>query len=130
MTDMSPETSRRARRSLVASLFTTALLGPVALAPAAVVAAPASSYWTDTDNPSLMSALLLLVGGAALLYAVIFLLSYLPSMIRGQRGASAESWHDEPEWFGGPRKGTAAVDSASGAEPDTTHEGGGASARW
>jgi hypothetical protein len=121
------------RRSWAVPLVITGFLTPLALAPAAVATAPESSAWPDTDNPPLAQALLVVVGIPILLFAVIFLLSYLPSMIRRQRGTSVEKWREEPEWFGGPRKGTAAVETPVGAatpsEPDAT-ETGGASARW
>jgi hypothetical protein len=118
------------RRSWAVLLATAGFAVPLALAPPAVATAPVS--WPDTDNPPLMQALLVVVGIPILLYAVIFLLSYLPSMIRAQRGTSAGSWRDQQEWFGGPRKGTAAVDDAAGtaSEPDEAQETGGASARW
>ncbi len=109
------------RRPGAVWLTTAAFFVPLAVAPSAAATAPSS--WPDTDNPPLAQALLFIVGVPILLFAVIFLLSYLPSMIRSQRGASVESWHDEPEWFGGPSKGAA-------AEPEATQETGGASARW
>jgi hypothetical protein len=115
---------------MAASVGALTVLGPLALAPSAVAEPPSS--WPATDNPSAVVAVLFLGGTAALLFAVIFLLSYLPSMIRGQREASTQSWGDQPEWFGGPRKGASAAaehTAGVGAE-DSGHETGGASARW
>ncbi len=106
------------------------VLGPLALAPSATAEPPNS--WPDTDNPSDVASIGILVGAAALLFGVIFLLSYLPSMIRGQRAASTQTWGEQAEWFGGPRKGVpAAADHAAGAGSDEpAQETGGASARW
>ena len=79
-----------------------------------------------TDNAAALTYYSLLSLFPALLFAVIFLLSYLPSMIRGQRYVPAEAWRDEPEWFGGPSRGSDAAEPAAGEDRET----GGASARW
>jgi hypothetical protein len=104
-----------------------------ALLPAGVIlastlsAAPAwastPETWTDTHNPSAATALLTLGGWIFGIIAVIVLLGYLPSMIRGGGSEGALTFTDKTEWFGGPRKG---VDDDA-AQPQGT---GGASARW
>jgi hypothetical protein len=80
------------------------------------------------DRPAPVDKLhaLLLLGGIPLLVAIaIFVLVYLPSMLRGERlspGAPAI----ENQWLGGPRKGTAELAAPDSEESDA----GGASARW
>ncbi len=119
MTDhLTPRPSSRVRRT------TYVVAGALA---AASVAAPASATapdnWADPTNPSAAEALLTLGGWVLGLIAVITLLTYLPSMIRGSSGSDALTFHDKSEWFGGPRTG---VDQQA-EEPQGT---GGASARW
>ena len=119
-------TDRTTPRRRLARLPRTALLAAVVLA-STVSAAPAwaspPETWTDTDNPGLAQALLTLGGWVLGIIAVIALLSYLPSMIRGGSGDGALTFTEKPEWFGGPRTG---VDHEA-EEPQGT---GGASARW
>jgi hypothetical protein len=87
----------------------------------------------QSQHTSTLHALLLLAGVPLLLFVVITLLVYLPSMRKGQSYQPGHVWRGEPEWFGGPRNGLeaadraepAAVGSGSGAETR-----GGASGRW
>ena len=104
----------RLRRSAALSLG--AALGSVA-APA--VAVPSS--WTDTDNPSLGGALLLIGVPVVALIAIITLLTYLPSMM-GRR-APGELAYSDPEWFGGPRTGVK-------TDAEGTEGTGGSGGRW
>jgi hypothetical protein len=96
---------------------------------AAAVAAPPEG-WENSTNDSMLVSLLKLVGIPLLVIVAVTLLTYLPSMIRGGRGAGdpADYFSDNSEWFGGPRTTPEAVESGS------THAGpqalGGGSARW
>lgn len=85
--------------------------------------------WDPTDNGDAYQTLLLLAAIGLGSVLVIALLVYIPSMIRGQ-SSDAVALRDEPEWFGGPRKGAEAA--AAGEQPaDRTDAGqGGASASW
>jgi hypothetical protein len=93
------------------------------------VAGPASADvpegWAQPYHVSVLHTLLIFVGIPALLFALIALAVYLPSLLRGDRikpGAPTV----ENQWFGGPRKGTAEL-----AAPDTEEsKAGGASGRW
>jgi hypothetical protein len=55
--------------------------------------------------------------------AVIALLVYAPSWVRGPKYRPGLSWWAEPAWIGG-------VDSEAVARAAPVHEGGGCSARW
>ena len=56
-------------------------------------------------------------------YAVISLLVYTPSWVRGPKYRPGLSWWAQPIWIGGTD-----LDAAARAEP--LREGGGCSARW
>ena len=94
---------------------------------ASAVAAPPEG-WENAVNDGMLVSLLKLVGIPLLVIAVVTLLTYLPSMVRGGRGSSdpAAYFSDHSEWFGGPRESPAAVE-APAAEKQAL---GGASARW
>jgi hypothetical protein len=81
--------------------------------------------WSTPDDVSALHALLILAGIPLLLFVLITLAVYVPSLVRGERvkpGAPAV----EDQWFGGPRKGTSEL-----AGPDTEEsKAGGASGRW
>jgi hypothetical protein len=77
--------------------------------------------WADTDNPSLVGALLLIGGPVLAVLAVITLLTYLPSMMR--RGSDVVAY-DDPEWFGGPRTGV------KGEDQEVAEGTGGTGGRW
>jgi hypothetical protein len=81
--------------------------------------------WSTPEDVSALHALLLLAGIPLLLFVLITLAVYVPSLVRGERvkpGAPAV----EDQWFGGPRKGTSEL-----AGPDTEEsKAGGASGRW
>lgn len=56
-------------------------------------------------------------------FAIIALLVYAPSWVRGPRYRPGLSWWAEPAWLGGGD-----LDDAARVEPSV--EGGGCSARW
>lgn len=111
----------------------------LALAPACFVllsAGPALAVppegWPAAEPVSTLNALLLLVGGPVALFAIITMFVYLPSMSRGETYTPGLAWHNENEWFGGPRGGVDAADAVA-PEPtdgDAGSDRGGASARW
>jgi hypothetical protein len=66
------------------------------------------------------------IGLPVLLFVVIALLVYAPSMARGPRYRPDLGWEHAPVWFDGPSD-----DSGQRAAPGAaTVTGGGASARW
>ena len=107
---------------------TTVVLAAVAtvlLAVAGPASADVPEGWSDPDSVSMLHVLLVFVGIPLLLFVVICVLVYLPSMLRGERRTPGAAAH-ENQWFGGPRKGTAEL-----AAPDTEEsKAGGASGRW
>ena len=86
-------------------------------------AAPPSDWEPAPDVP-VLHYLLLFFGFPLAIAAVLFLLVYLPSMIKGRSTEPALAFHKESEWFGGPRKG---LDETGDESADNT---GGAGARW
>jgi hypothetical protein len=82
--------------------------------------------WSDAETVDRLQALLIFVGLPLLLFLLISLAVYLPSLVRGESitpGAPAL----EDQWLGGPRTGTAELTAGTTtADADT----GGASGRW
>ena len=122
MTDRTTPRRTTARLLRAALLAAVVLTGTLAAAPA-WAAQPDSPAWADPDNPSPAASLLTMGGWILGIIAVITLLTYLPSMIRGNSGDGTLTFSEKSEWFGGPRTG---VDNEA-EEPQGT---GGASARW
>lgn len=81
--------------------------------------------WEQAEDPSALEFLTVLVGIPALIIAVLALLTYLPSMIRGQSTEPALVFAERSEWFGGPRKTPAADEVSADRQPT-----GGAGARF
>jgi hypothetical protein len=97
-----------------------------------LTAAPAfAANRDDGDDPgaglSTLEALWWFVGLPLVLFAVVALLVYAPSIARGPRQRPGSSWSAGPVWFNGPTDGD--VDAAIAAATPTA-EGGGTSARW
>ena len=126
---------RRAARGLaiVPALVVICLTGSAFASP--------PETWQGDRGTSTLKTLLLLVGVPLLLFVVITLLVYLPSMRQNQSYRPGQVWRGEPEWFGGPRGGLDALDRAEPATVGTgghgAHDGhgelgesGGASGRW
>lgn len=103
-------------------------------AAALALAAPASaapSQWPAIEPVPALDFLLVLVIIPGALFALIFLLSSIGSMVRSQSSYQPGlAWRNEPEWFGGPRGGLDKVDAQRPAEAETASERGGASGRW
>lgn len=95
----------------------------------ALLAAPAYADvpegWSEVEPVDNLQALLFLAGGPLLLFVLIALAVYLPSMIRGERLLPDHSG-GEAQWLGGPRTGTHELESADADESRT----GGASGNW
>ena len=108
---------RRTAVVLAASAAVVGLAGPAN--------ADVPENWADPYDVSGLHTLLIFVGIPGLLFVLIALAVYLPSLLRGERikpGAPAV----EDQWDGGPRKGTSEL-----AGPDTEEsKAGGASGRW
>ncbi|MEP7090823.1 MAG: hypothetical protein ABI776_12035 [Nocardioidaceae bacterium] len=116
---------RRAARvlALVPALLVTSATG--------VAFAEPPATWENTPPVSGLHVVLLLVMVPLALLALITLLVCLPSMSKGETYHPGQPWRGESEWFGGPRTGLEAVDSA--VPPALTTSGptrGGASGRW
>jgi hypothetical protein len=123
--------SRRLARTAAATLGLT--LGSLA-APA--FAAPPET-WEVPESGSLLDDLLFIVGVPVLVFVLLTLLVYLPSMMRRHSSEPSLAFRDRPEWFGGPRKGldaTTATTTGTGgshaADKPGKSDKGGASARW
>jgi len=120
---MLPPAVRRAARALA---LVPGVLVLVAAAPALAERPDVDMWTTGPENDSKLHALLLLGGTPLLLFVAIWVLASLPSMLKGQKYDAAVAFRDNPEWFGGPRRGVdAAPDDAS--EPQGR---GGTSAQW
>jgi len=95
----------------------------------ALIAAPAYADvpegWSEPDAVDSLEALLLLAGGPLLLFVLIALAVYIPSMIRGERLLPDHS-AGEGQWLGGPRSGTHELPAADTDDSRT----GGASGSW
>jgi hypothetical protein len=81
--------------------------------------------WSDPKDVNMVHALLLLGGIPLLLFVLITVAVYVPSLVRGERIAPGQS-PVENQWLGGPRTGTAEL---KGPESEDA-EAGGASGRW
>jgi hypothetical protein len=105
------------------------------LAASAAFAEPPET-WEDTPSVSGLHVIVLLVIIPAALFMLIWLLVYLPSMMRGNQDQSGMVRHGQAEWFGGPQGGLEAVDTADNRVQPTAgaHDQGGgrsgASGSW
>ena len=77
----------------------------------------------ETLDP--LHALGLYLGIPLLLFALIAVAVYLPSMVRGEKLLPDHS-AGEPQWIGGPRQGVAELPAPDGQDS----RAGGASGRW
>jgi hypothetical protein len=107
----------------------------VTLAASAAFAEPPET-WEDTPSVSGLHVIVLLVIIPVALFMLIWLLVYLPSMMRGNQDQSGMVRHGQAEWFGGPQGGLEAVDTADNRVQPTAgaHDQGGgrsgASGSW
>ena len=107
----------------------------VTLAASAAFAEPPET-WEDTPSVSGLHVIVLLVIIPVALFMLIWLLVYLPSMMRGNQDQSRMVRQGQAEWFGGPEGGLEAVDTADNRVQPTAgaHDQGGgrsgASGSW
>jgi hypothetical protein len=114
-----PASSRRGAR--VAAL----LSAPVLAMTAAPARADVPEGWAPVSDVDALHALGVLVGLPALLFVLIAVAVYLPSMIRGERLLPDHSG-GEAQWIGGPRQGAAELPAPDGDDS----RAGGASGQW
>ncbi len=123
---------RRAARllALVPAILVTSATG--------TAFAEAPDSWENNPSVAPLHVLLVMVVIPVGLFALIWLLVYLPSMSKGASYHPGLAWRNEPVWFGGPRGGVdsldqddqrAAIGSGHGTD-DTDQSRGGASGRW
>ncbi len=109
-----------------------AAVSAVSAAAAVLVAMPVTSAsaatpegWGPTPDVDMGFVLWALIGLPVLAFLVIWLLVYLPAMVRGERLTPGAAVADD-QWLGGPRRSIGEL-----AGPDTAEsKAGGASARW
>ncbi len=105
------------------AVLTTGLALAMAASPA--FAEPPSNGWESSEDPSALQTLTVLGGVPLAIIAVLALLTYLPSMIRGQSTEPALVFAERSEWFGGPRRTPSADEVPADRQPV-----GGAGARF
>ena len=118
----SPSAQRPTRRGLRAAVLGSA---PVLALLAFPAHADVPEGWAEVSDVDDLHALALLVGGPLLLFVLIALAVYLPSMIRGEKLLPDHSG-GEAQWIGGPRQGVAELPAPDGEDS----RAGGASGRW
>jgi hypothetical protein len=118
----SPSAQRPTRRALRAAVLGSA---PVMALLAVPAHADVPEGWAEVSDVDDLHALALLVGGPLLLFVLIALAVYLPSMIRGEKLLPDHSG-GEAQWIGGPRQGVAELPAPDGEDS----RAGGASGRW
>ncbi len=101
------------------------LSAPLTLLLAAPARADVPEGWSEPVAVDTLQALIFLAGGPILLFVLIALAVYLPSMIRGERLLPDHSG-GEAQWLGGPRPGSRELTSAEHDDSRT----GGASGSW
>lgn len=97
---------------------------------AAPAFATAPSTWENADNKPAVQTLFYLLGVPLLVFVVVWVLVYLPSMMRRQSASPAVAFQERSEWFGGPRAGVDAATGSSDTTKTDTDEKGGAGAGW
>lgn len=128
--------SRPPRRGLRRAACVLALVPALVLMGTAGTAmADAPDTWQNTPHVSATYTLVVLGGIPLLLFLVITLLVYLPSMRK--RESAGDGWRGQSEWFGGPRGGLATADRSAppavtgGSQaPGAESVRGGDSGRW
>jgi len=95
---------------------------------AQAVRASVPEGWSNPEPVDPLYALALLAGVPLLLFVLVTLAVYLPSLARGEHGGSGGAG-SESAWFGGPRQGVDAADKVA-ADRLEGQDTGGASGRW
>ena len=127
-THVSPSSSSRSTRVRRAGRVTALAAGVVLALLSAPAHADVPEGWGGQTQPfelDPLHALGLYLGIPLLLFALIAVAVYLPSMVRGERLLPDYS-AGEPQWIGGPRQGVAELPAPDGQDS----RAGGASGRW
>jgi hypothetical protein len=127
-THVSPSSSSRNTRVRRAGRVTALTAGVVLVLLSAPAHADVPEGWGGQTQPfelDPLHALGLYLGLPLLLFALIAVAVYLPSMVRGEKLLPDYS-AGEPQWIGGPRQGVAELPAPDGQDS----RAGGASGRW
>ena len=127
-THVSPSSSSRNTRVRRAGRVTALAAGVVLTQLSAPAHADVPEGWGGQTQPfelDPLHALGLYLGIPLLLFALIAVAVYLPSMVRGEKLLPDHS-AGEPQWIGGPRQGVAELPAPDGVDS----RAGGASGRW
>jgi hypothetical protein len=110
------------------AVLTVAVVLPLTYAGAASADVPEG--WSDPDDVSFMHALLVLGGIPLLVFVLLALAVYLPSVVRGESVVPAGARAGD-EWFGGRRDAQQSAQQALEQRKEAaTDETGGASGSW
>lgn len=121
----SPSAQRPTRRGLRAAVLGSAPVLALLAVPAHADVPVGWGGQTEHQDLDALHALGVLVGAPLLLFVLIALAVYLPSMIRGEKLLPDHSG-GEAQWIGGPRQGVAELPAPDGDDS----RAGGASGRW
>jgi hypothetical protein len=127
-THVSPSSSSRSTRARRTGRATAVAAGAVLALLSAPAHADVPVGWggqTEHNQLDFLHTLGLFVGIPLLLFALLALAVYLPSMVRGEKLLPDYS-AGEPQWIGGPRQGVAELPAPDGVDS----RAGGASGRW
>jgi ABC-type amino acid transport system permease subunit len=127
-----------ARRTLrpaarLAAFVATVSATVVAVVGGAILAAGPALAIGEHGDPggklSWLGTLAIYLGIPVAVAALIALLVFLPSFVRGPRYRPGRPWLAGPSWFGAAAGGETAAEAIAEL-PTATTDGGGASARW
>jgi hypothetical protein len=127
-THVRPSSSPRSTRARRTGRVSALAAGAVLVLLSAPAHADVPEGWGGQTQPfelDPLHALGLYLGLPLLLFAVIAVAVYLPSMVRGEKLLPDYS-AGEPQWIGGPRQGVAELPAPDGQDS----RAGGASGRW
>lgn len=115
-------------KSLVRCLVVLTVAVALPLTYAGAASADVPEGWSDPDDVSFLHALLVLGGIPLAVIVLLALLTYVPSIVRGESVAPAGARADD-EWFGGRRDADKALEARKDAA-DGGDDTGGASGSW
>lgn len=121
----SPSAQRPTRRGLRAAVLGSTPVLALLAVPAHADVPVGWGGQTEHQDLDALHALGVLLGAPLLLFVLIALAVYLPSMIRGEKLLPDHSG-GEAQWIGGPRQGVAELPAPDGDDS----RAGGASGRW
>lgn len=117
-----PSTARLRRAATVLSAVAVGASLALTSAPAH---ADVPEGWSEPDPVGGLHALMVFLGGPLLLFVLIAVAVYLPSMVRGEP-LLPDHGEGEAQWLGGPGTGTRELP----APDDEDSRAGGASGSW